>query len=126
MASKEEWQYLGPRVSGRLPWSLRGSQASKSVNSFPGSWMATEPPWGFPWWGEEEEEEEGSRKEHTLVVGWAVESSRPPPWFISLSDRCREGEQGWVVGVKNYPWLLVLTIAPKSEVLFPTPQSVKG
>lgn len=48
MASKEEWQYLGPWVSGRLPWGLWESQASKSVNSFPGSWTATEPPRGFP------------------------------------------------------------------------------
>lgn len=51
MASKEEWQYLGPWVLERLPWDLWGSQASKSVNSFPGSWGVTEPPWGFPAWG---------------------------------------------------------------------------
>lgn len=54
MASKEEWQYLGPWVSERLPWDLWGFQASKSVNSFPGSWVVTEPPWGFPAWGREE------------------------------------------------------------------------
>lgn len=54
MASKEEWQYLGPWVSGRLPWDLCGSQASKSVNSFPGSWVVTEPPCGFPAWEREE------------------------------------------------------------------------
>lgn len=48
MASKEERQYLGPLVSERLFWELWGSQASKSVNTFPGSWVVTERPRGFP------------------------------------------------------------------------------
>lgn len=51
MASKGEWQYLGPWVSESSSRGLWESQASKSMNSFPGSWMDTEFPWGFPLWG---------------------------------------------------------------------------
>lgn len=69
MASKEEWQYLGPLVSGRLLWELWGSQASKSVNTFPGSWVATERPRGFPYDPRRAREDMG-RSIWERGVGW--------------------------------------------------------
>lgn len=73
IASKEEWQYLGPWVSGCLPWELWGFQASKSVNNFPGSWMAIEPPRGFPL---RVKREEGENRLDML-------STQPSLWFLS-------------------------------------------
>lgn len=87
MASKGEWQYLGLWVSDRLSWGPWGSQASKSVNSFPGSWAATERPRGFPLWGRGEEGEN--------TWGGVLRTQGRPPLQDDLGGGGREESGSW-------------------------------